>query len=419
MKNQIFLASMLLCLGGRLAMAQSPEQATNPRPSPPTSPGNVNELTTDLSSPFFASPPQVAVEEPSPNTYRMWAKVDYLMWWLKPVCLKPPTLTVGSPDDAVPGALGQPHTDLVMGEHKFEFGGASGIRPTVGIWLTDDQFLSWETDGFLLEQVAANQSFQSHNGSPAAYIPFQDSANVNQALPFSIPGVVDANAIAVGRSRLWGIESDLAAHFSTTRSGYVLSGALVGGFRYLNLEDQVTATNEQNLVSNPSVFAVGSDHFETRNQFYGAQLGSTLGLSRGNWSLEMDTKLALGDTHQVSEVSGQPLSAGAPVSSQLLPGPVLVLPSNTGKQSADRITLVPEMAFTLHYALTQKVGLSLGYSCLYWNKVLCPGDQMDNHLNVTQLPLHGPLVGPGLPAPLFVHTDAFAQGLNVGLEVRY
>jgi hypothetical protein len=44
---------------------------------------------------------------------------------------------------------------------------------------------------------------------------------------------------------------------------------------------------------------------------------------------------------------------------------------------------------------------------------------MDTHVNVTQLPYHGPFTGALLPAVMLVHTDAFAQGLHAGVEFRY
>jgi hypothetical protein len=345
--------------------------------------------------------------------------VDYLLWWLKPVCLKPPTLTLGSPADAVPGAVGQLHSQVYLGDHKFEFSGASGIHLEAGAYLTSDQFLSFAVGGFLLEKAEASQSFQSAKGSPASYIPFQDPSNVNLAIPFSIPGVVNGSSTAVGSSRLWGAEGNLGANFAARTGSFLFRGTLLVGFRYLDLEDQVTVTDQLSLVSDPSAVAIGSDTFMTHNQFYGGQVGSRLGLAAGNWSLDMITKMALGITHQVSEVSGQPLLAGSAISPLLLPGPFLALPSNIGRQSANRITLVPDIALTVHVDLTTYLSLSLGYSCLYWNKVLCPGDQMDTHVNVTQLPYHGPFTGPGLPAPMLVHTDAFAQGMHTGLEFHF
>jgi hypothetical protein len=433
MKNAIIFACVWVCIGGTFAQGQGSGQTFSSHSSSPTRPGTPIEAPSGVSPPHSVVsraeewvsstdgpfPVEGRTEEECHSPLRFWAKVDYLVWWLKPVCLKPPTLTVGSPADAIPGAVGQPHTELVMGEHKFEFSPASGIRPSVGVWLTSDQFLSWETEGLLLEQVAASQSFRSSNGSPASFIPFQDPSNVNQALPLSIPALVNGGSVAVGSSRLWGVESDLAGHFSAPKGGFLLSGAVLFGLRYLDLEDRVTITNRQTLVNDLSAFAVGADRFATRNEFYGGQLGSRLGLSRDRWSLELLTKMALGETHQLREVTGQPLSAGSVVSPLLLPGPFLALPSNVGRETADRITLVPEIGVTVHYDLTERVSVSLGYSCLYWNKVLCPGDQMDSHANVTQLPFHGPVVGPRLPAPIFEHTDAFAQGLNVGLGFRY
>jgi hypothetical protein len=73
----------------------------------------------------------------------------------------------------------------------------------------------------------------------------------------------------------------------------------------------------------------------------------------------------------------------------------------------------------LRWQVSDTVHLTVGYNVLYWDKVLCPGDQMDPHVNVTQLPFRGPLVGKALPAPQFVFTDAFAQGLEVGLRFSF
>ncbi len=238
-------------------------------------------------------------------------------------------------------------------------------------------------------------------------------------MPFTIPGVVNGSAEAVGRSRLWGVESDLACHFATKRGDCVLSGSLLFGLRYLDLEDRVNVSNLQTLVSDPAALALGADQFTTRNQFFGAQLGTRLGASWERLSVDLLTKLALGATHEVSQVVGQPLLAASALSPLLLPGPFLALPSNVGRQSSNRITLVPEVGVKVHYDLSHQVSVSLGYSCLYWNRILCPGDQMDGHVNVTLLPFHGPFAGPAVPAPMLVHTDAFAQGVNAGLEVRF
>jgi hypothetical protein len=350
---------------------------------------------------------------------RWWAEADYIVYWLKPVCLKPPTLSIGSTSDAEPGVPGQPGTQLVQGGHKFQFDGANGIRPRLGVWLTDDQFLGAEVEGFVLEQVAAGQPVVTRAGAPATFLLFENPDNTHAALPFTVPGVVTGASSAVGSTQLWGVETNLATHFSAERGGCVLNATFLAGWRYLHLDDRVVVTNAQALVSDPSRVAVGQADFATRNEFVGGQLGSRLGVARGPLALDLTTKLALGEAHLASEVAGGPLLSGASVMPPLVPGPLLALPSNVGRQASDRIAVVPEFNLRFRWQVSDHVYLTLGYNLLYWNKVLCPGDQMSSSVNTTQLPFRGPIVGPPVPAPQFAFTDAFAHGLEAGLGFNF
>jgi hypothetical protein len=349
----------------------------------------------------------------------LWAEVDYVRYWLKPVCLTVPTITAGSNADAQPGAGGQPGTQLLQGLHKFQFDGASGLRPRLGAWLGDDRLFGVEVEGFVLEQVAASSDVNATATSAPTFIAFQNPDNSHAALPFSIPGVVTASSAAVGRSQLWGVEGNLAAHFCADRGGCTLHATGLFGCRYLQLDDRVTVTNQQVLVSDPSVRAVGEADFATRNQFVGAQVGSRLGVSHGPLSLDLATKLALGGVHLVSTVAGGPLLSGASVLPPLVPGPVLALHSNVGRSASDRIAVVPEFNLRLRWRVADHVYLTLGYNALYWNRILCPGDEMDPHANVTELPFRGPVVGPPAPTPQFKFTDAFAHGLELGFGMNF
>lgn len=410
----------LLLFAGLLVFTVPPAHAQD-KPSIPASTSPVSPATEPIGAPIDVGPIviQAGIASPPARALQWWTDVDYLMWFVKPVCLVPVTLTTGSPADPVPGALGQPHTTPVMGDHKFEFGPLSGFRPTFGVWLDADKTIGLEASGFLLEQGSAKIAFDSTNGNPATYVPYQTPQNVPQALPFSTPGLVNGSAVAVGNCWLWGTELNLVTGFSATRGSYTLRADMLFGMRYLDLRDKVSLFNAQSLVGDPASSAYGAAEFTTHNQFFGGQVGMRFGVDRGRWSLLYETKVALGETHQTREITGSPLLAAQGNAAGLMPGPVLALPSNTGRESADRITVVPEVNLKLRYKCTDWMNVSLGYSCLYWNKVLCPGDQMDDHLNVTELPGRGPKVGPSAPAPLFVHTDFFAQGYSVGVEVRY
>jgi hypothetical protein len=359
---------------------------------------------------------QAPYAAPASGQGRFWAEADYVVFWLKPVCYTVPGLSEGT----LTGVLGQPGSQLVQGNSKFEFKGANGIRPRIGAWLTDDQFLGIEVEGFVLEQVASGGTVASNaSGSPALFLVYQNPDNSNAALPFSVSGLVAASSSAVGYSRLWSVETNADAHFTTQRGDFTLHATALAGIRYLNLTDRVLITNGQSLVFAPEVTASGQCNFATFNQFVGGQFGSRLGCAYGPARLDLTTKLAFGETHLVSTVAGNPLLSGASVLPPLVPGPLLALPSNIGRQSSDRVTIVPQFELSFRWQVCNCFYLTLGYYFLYWNKILCPGDQMDAHVNITQLPYHGPMTGPAVPSPQFVFTDAFAQGLTAGFGFTF
>jgi hypothetical protein len=414
MKTPLALASLVLAILVENAVGQTAEAnlPVSPIPAVFSQPSEIRQPPVDCG-------PGVLQEDVVVAAPRMWMEVDFLQWWLKAVCLKPPVLNSGSPLDAAPGATGQPGTKPIIdeGSHKFQFKSASGIRPSLTIALTEDRAFLFEADGFLLERVVARQAFISGDGSPATYIPYTSPQNVASAIPFTVPGVINGASIAEGSTQLWGAESNFSYAFSAPRGWFVLTNSVLVGFRYLDLRDQVLVTNRLGLVGQPDLYAVGSDNFTTHNQFYGPQVGLKTGIGHGPISADMQLKLGAGITHQTIDITGSPLiSSDVP---GLMPGPLLAQPSNIGQRTANRVSLVPEIALKVRYEVTSYAAVSLGYNLLYWNKVLCPGDQMDPHVNITQLPGRGPVVGPLVPAPIIVHTDAFAQGLTGGLEFRF
>jgi hypothetical protein len=352
---------------------------------------------------------------------RFYAETNFLLWWFKPICLNVPVVSIGNPQAAIPGAIGQPGTQIVIGgspPHKFEFAATPGGEIKLG-WVRADNSIGVEVSGFLMDTASASQHFASDaNGGPATYLPYQAPDNSQQALPFTVPGVVAGSSLAIGSTHVWGVESNAILPFMLERCGHTVSGAFLIGGRYLDLTDRDRITNTLRLVADPTAVATGADQVMTRNQFAGPQLGVQIGLEREKWSLTYTTKLAAGSTHQLRSIEGSPLLIST-TSAPLVPGPLIALPSNIGRETADRVTLVPEVGLQARRALTSWCSISLGYRLIYWNKVLCPGDQMSPLVNITQLPFNGPVTGPLLPSPQIVHTDYFAQGLDLGLEFRF
>jgi hypothetical protein len=103
-------------------------------------------------------------------------------------------------------------------------------------------------------------------------------------------------------------------------------------------------------------------------------------------------------------------------------GGLLALNSNIGNHARDRFSFVPELTLTAGYNLLDHVRVFGGYNILGWTSVVRPGDQIDTGLDETRIPNFPSNQTPlnvARPAVPFKTSNFWAQGLNLGLEVRY
>jgi hypothetical protein len=100
------------------------------------------------------------------------------------------------------------------------------------------------------------------------------------------------------------------------------------------------------------------------------------------------------------------------------PGLTFALPTNIGITSRNEFAVIPEFQLQVSYDFTPNLRAFAGYNYLYWSEVVRPGDQIDRVVNASQRQ-GGVLLGAARPQPRFESTDFWAQGLNVGMQVRY
>ena len=168
--------------------------------------------------------------------------------------------------------------------------------------------------------------------------------------------------------------------------------------------------------------AVVFDSFETRNQFYGGQVGARAEYRRGPWFLDLRGMVALGNTRQSVTINGGQAVTDANGTTTLFTGGLLALPTNIGRVTRDRFTVVPELTINVGWQVSPLMRIFVGYNFLFWSNVLRPGDQIDRVVDVTQIPnfrttaMPTGLARPGVPLE---GTSFWAQGLNFGLELRY
>src|SRR5262249_22305628 len=128
-----------------------PGQQLLPPQSPMAAP--MTEAITLPTDPVTGPPGAVSgdlvdypAEPPAPEAHfpaekippRLGGGVDYLLWWVKDGPVPFPLVTTGNTAAAVPGALGQPGTQVLFGSNDVDFGGLSGVRGTLGLWIGPD-----------------------------------------------------------------------------------------------------------------------------------------------------------------------------------------------------------------------------------------------------------------------------------------
>lgn len=355
----------------------------------------------------------------APATPCVWGGADYLLWWIKSGPLPVPLATTGNPNDLSPGALGQPGTQVLDGGSGVSYGTFNGGRATIGGWLDDNQFIGIEGSGFLLEQrVNRFDAVSNPGGLPPIYVPIfrpdttpPGEGSITIADPFAR---VSGGVSIASSSQLWGAEAN---GLMNVYRGPGFSFDLIAGFRYLDLSERL----EMSTISTdfPHDSSIGTvDDFRTRNQFYGGQLGGRFGFRFGNVSLDAICKVALGANHELVQTSGFSAvsGAGAPVTPGIYSGGIFTAPSNIGTQNMNQFAVVPQLGLKLGWDIRPSVRLLAGYDFLYWNQVARPGSQIDHVVDTTQL-LGGPAASQ--PVPQFNRTDFWAQGVSLGLEIRY
>ena len=141
-------------------------------------------------------------------------------------------------------------------------------------------------------------------------------------------------------------------------------------------------------------------------------------LYRGRWSLDILTKIAMGNNHQTVTIEGQTVQTPQGGASQTFAAGILAGGSNSGVYQRDNLTLIPELNLELGYQWNCHWRAFIGYDILYWGAVTRAADQID--LNVDPRNFPPPTEG-ALPFPQFPgkFSDFWAQGVNLGAEFRY
>jgi Putative beta barrel porin-7 (BBP7) len=352
---------------------------------------------------------------------RVWIQGDALYWWVKDGPLGAPLVTRGNPADGpLAGALGQPGTSVLYGGRDVDFGATTGFRLTAGGWLDDAPFGGEVSVFWLNAQTESFRIGSNGSGNPPIYIPvFNALTNAQGRVVVSDPVLGFAGNVAVAsRSRLLGTEAN--ALFAVTQ-GECANITLLAGLRFMELNESLDmqSTRTDIILGTRTTFG---DAFDTRNRFYGAQIGARAEGWHGSWFAGLTAKFAVGYTHELIDTTGTAVqTATAALPAGTFPGGLFTQPTNLGQRTANDFSVVPELNLRLGCQVTSCLRAYVGLDYLYWCQVARPGDQLDRAVNPSQSPVlgAGSLIGAARPAPQRTNTGYSAQGVTAGLEFRY
>lgn len=300
----------------------------------------------------------------------MWFDVEALLWAIKNPQFNQPLLTAGG--TGVPGAAG---VSTLIGEDSLHNHYFPGARADMGFWLNSARTLSIEADGFLLEKGGSSLTY-----GPAATL----------FVPAGPTGLSAADPAGVEYgTRLWGASGNLA--YVGCCCGCDI--AFLAGYAYRDLEEDLD-------INDPVGAAAGPDHFRTRNQFNGGDVGVRIGgVGCSGLFIAAQAICAIGSDHETAVLAGDTTAGGVTT-----PGGLFVTAANAGRYGRNEFTIIPEGDLKIGYLLNRYTTIYAGYTFLYWLDALRPGE----------------IIPTALGGPINLHqVDFWAQGISLGFEMRY
>lgn len=395
--------------------------------------------------------------------YRWWFNGEYLLWrfssgLVPALAYNQPLGTVTIPQQITDGT---PAGTFIINQEipvllqsnvaapSINLKDLPGFRVGGGFWCDPEQCLGFDFNFWWLTKKSFNFNnvpIASPSGTPnAVLIPtgFSNQYGVPggtgeaQIITVPINLLVNINAQTVGTysTQLWGMEYN-----ARTRKCYFgcTTFDCLAGFRYMNVEEELSSVENLTLngvrvatvpdmtapINTPVSFA-GTivDSIRTDNDFYGAQVGVTTDICLGcGVFLTGAGKVALGDMHERIRLVGFTQAATVGGGSVTLPGGTLVGPADNGTtRTFDRICCIPEVSFNLGYQPCHWLRGYVGYNCMYISTLARPGNLTTFTNTSANVTIGQTTQSSNVVAPTFVinDVDAFLQGINFGLEVRW
>lgn len=344
-----------------------------------------------------------------------WLETDYLLRRtrgnpLPPLVTSSPAGTPQSLAGVLPGAR------VLFGGGNVDEGERNGARLAFGYWLHHQRRWAFEAGVDWLGDNGGTHFAASSDGSSFLARPFINAnQNAPDALLVSAPGQFSGAVSSSTFTQALSASAGLRKRWQETEHWRI---DLLAGYRYFQYRETLNVQQNSTVIGGGTLPAgttiSGVDAFNAKNDFNGGEVGLAAEWHRNRWSAVITPRVALGVANKHSRINGETIvDGGSP-----LVGDLLALSSNIGSRSDNSFAALPEARLVGRYAVSEHVGLTLGYTVRYLSDVLRTSGQIDLTINPNLLP---PAIGggPERPAPQMHTSGLWSQGLNAGLEFRF
>ena len=349
------------------------------------------------------------------NSSSGWFESETLLWWAKGMGGGP--LVVGgnnptvNPTNPLAGGPNNPiGNDLLV-----------GMRLNLGVWADCNQNFGVGARGWGILTDNSNRTFANGSGGPGTStgIPFFNTS-IGAPDTFLVNVSAGANGANTGTIQVKS-DVDLVAGELYGRSLLLREGSsrvdLLGGYTFVRLDSELGLTSQftdgiTNTVQNGTVITT-QDTFGTKNQFHGGHIGLLNEISKGRFTFSAMGKVALGNVHQSTTISGQRTEAAPNLTSSTAARGLFAQSSNVGTISRDQFTFLPEAGAKMKYQLG-RAQLGIGYTMLLFPSVVMAGDQIDRNVDIGNVGF--PMAAPGAR---LVSNTFFLHGLDLGFTFKF
>lgn len=330
-----------------------------------------------------------------------WVKLDYLLWWRKGRDM--PSLAISSTvnNDLNNFNLGTTGNGFSLFGGETMGGDAKpGGRIEVGSWLDVDQCHGIAGRYWQLSNEELQFAFESAGTTPLGR-PFTDVAGTSDSRTLAYPTFNTNGSIRINAtSEVLGGD---VLYRRQMLSGEAHRLFMLCGYQYSRIDEDLLVEDSTNVLNPPLGTQSIRDFFATQNRYNAGSIGLAYERYGNCWRLDVMAKVGFGNMNQKVFIDGSTIN-----NNQTVPGGFLTT-RNRGQFEEDAFVVSPEVTLNWTLQLTESLGLSAGYSFLYWNSIAQPEDQIPVGVG-----------GPIVPSDFVFQSGSYwVHGLSLGGELRF